>query len=91
METFSQDTYLKIRAKDVNHAKMLFGTCGLYALNRTNARKCSFPAEDRSDKGVHHARKWLFGASGMTLPLYKRDRGVPEKAGDAADLKGCGR
>ena len=33
--------------------------------------------EDRSDKGVFHARKWLFGASGMTLPLYKRDRGVP--------------
>ena len=23
----------------------------------------------------------------MTLPLYKRDRGVPEKAGDAADEK----
>ena len=36
---------------------------------------------------MHHARKWLFGASGMTLPLYKRDGGVPEKAGDAADEK----
>ena len=36
---------------------------------------------------MHHAEKRLPGASGMPLPLYKRDRGVPEKTGDAADEK----
>ena len=36
---------------------------------------------------MHHAGKLLHGALGLPLPLYKRDRGVPEKAGDAADEK----
>ena len=38
---------------------------------------------------MHHARERLLGASGMPLPLYKRDRGVPgkkkKKTGGAAD------
>ena len=36
---------------------------------------------------MHHAEKRLPGASGMPLPLYKRDGGVPERTGDAADEK----
>ena len=36
---------------------------------------------------MHHAGKLLHGTSGMPLPLYKRDGGVPERTGDAADEK----
>ena len=83
---------MEIRAAKRESRRMLFGTIGLFALNQTNKRaKRLISPEDRSDKGVFYARKWLFGASGMPLPLYKRDRGVPEKAADAAVLKGCGR
>ena len=50
-------------------------------------------SEDRSDKACF-TQKMALWHSGMTLPLYKRDRGVPEKTGDAtnsdkvADAKG---
>ena len=36
---------------------------------------------------MHHARERLLGTLGMPLPLYKRDGGVPEKTGGAADEK----
>ena len=88
MEPFSQDTLVKIRARSVNHVKTAsvahLGCTRLIEQMRKNA---NFPMKIGVIKACITLEKRLLGASGMPLPLYKRVRGVPEKAGDAADEK----